>query len=211
MLGDKTDKLLSELQSEQDYGIFLAAQMSGVPGEIQLMVQTARFDETQQGLQPRAQYIIRALNVVEQRMSLGVFGTLFIADEHPLLFHYNEPRFTIHFEGKPKDTFELVLDIQQGYLSTFGPWREIARDLNRQQPLVNLLQSGGGTLGTMPKPAAERMTRIFAHHGMSAHLQEVETYDKDDEHGRSRRMKLMGIDDSYFVALDFSVDEMGKI
>ena len=29
MLGDKTDKLLSELQTEQDYGIFLAAQMSG--------------------------------------------------------------------------------------------------------------------------------------------------------------------------------------
>jgi hypothetical protein len=24
-------------------------------------------------------------------------------------------------------------------------------------------------------------------------------------------MKLMGIDDSYFIALDFSVDEMGKI
>jgi hypothetical protein len=211
MEGDKTEKLLSELQGEQDYGIFLAAQMSGVPGEIQIMVQTARFDEAQQGLKPRAQYIIRALSVVEQRMSLGVFGRMFIAPEHPLLYHYNEPRFAVHFEGQPKDVFELVLDIQQGYLSTFGPWREIARDLNRQQPLVNLLQSGGGVLGTMPKPAAERMTRIFAHHGMAAHLEEEETYDKDDEHGRSRRMKLMGIDDSYFIALDFSVDEMGKI
>jgi hypothetical protein len=31
-----------------------------------------------------------------------------------------------------------------------------------------------------------------------------------DEHGRSTRWKLLGVGDSYFVALDFAVDVMGK-
>ncbi len=211
MQGDKTEKLLGELQGEQDYGVLLAVQMGGVPQELQLMIQTAQYDEAAQGLRPRAQYILRALGVVEHRVSLGMFGRLFIADEHPILFHYNLTRHAIHFEGKPKDVNELVLDIHQGYLSTFGPWRELARDINREKPLVDLLQSGGGVLGTMPKPAAERMVKVLEHHGLTTRLDEEATYEKDDEHGRSRRMKLLGVDDSYLIALDFSVDEMGKV
>lgn len=211
MQGDKTEKLLSELQGEKDYGVLLAVQMGGVPQELQLMVQTALYDEAAGGLRPRAQYIVRALGVVEHRVSLGMFGRFFMADEHPILFHYNLPRAAIHFEGQPKDVNELVLDIHQAYLSTFGPWREMARDLNREKPLVNLLQSGEGILGTMPKPAAERMVKVLTHHGLAARLDEHNLHDGEDEHGRSRNMKLLGIDDSYLIALDFSVDEMGKI
>ena len=116
----------------------------------------------------------------------------------------------IQFEGQPDDVNELVLDINQAYLSTFGPWRELAKDINRTQPLVDLLTSGSGVLGTMPKPGAERMTRVLAHHGMKSTLDESRAYEEQDEHGRSRNMRLLGIDDSYLIALDFSVDELGK-
>ena len=208
--GDKREALLAELQGESHYGIFLAVQMGGVPQELQLIVQTAEFDEQVQGLRPKSQYVIRALGVVEHRVSLGVFGNLFIADEHPVLLHYNAPRAVIQFEGQPDDVNELVLDINQAYLSTFGPWRELAKDINRTQPLVDLLKSGSGVLGTMPKPGAERMGRVLAHHGMKSTLDESRAYEEQDEHGRSRNMRLLGIDDSYIIALDFSVDELGK-
>ncbi len=208
---DKRAQLLAELDGEGKYGIFLAVQMGGVPQELQLMVQTAVFDEQAQGLRPKSQYVIRALGVVEHRVSLGVFGNLFIADEHPVLLHYNAPRATIQFTGQPDDVNELVLDINQAYLSTFGPWRELAKDINRTQPLVNLLTSGQGVLGTMPKPGAERMVRVLAHHGMQASVDEKPLYDDEDEHGRSRNMRLLGIDDSYLIALDYSVDELGKV
>ncbi|MEZ4669143.1 MAG: hypothetical protein R3E39_14645 [Anaerolineae bacterium] len=208
--GDKREQLLAELQGEKAYGIFLAVQMGGVPQELQLMVQTATFDEQAQGLRPRNQYVVRALGVVEHRLSLGIFGNLFFTEEHPVLFHYNLPRSVIQFDGQPDDVNELVLDINQAYLSTFGPWRELAKDLNREQPLVNLLQSGKGVLGTMPQPGAERMLRVLAHHGVQGHLEENRLYEDEDEHGRSRNMKLLGIDDSYFIALDFTVDELGK-
>lgn len=208
---DKRGQLLEELQGEKNYGIFLAVQMGGVPQELQLIVQTAVFDEQAQGLRPRSQFVIRALGVVEHRVSLGVFGNLFIADEHPVLFHYNLPKAVIQFEGQPDDVNELVLDINQAYLSTFGPWRELAKDINRALPLVDLLKGGSGVLGTMPKPGAERMVRVLAHHGMKATLEESRAYEEQDEHGRSRNMRLLGIDDSYLIALDFSVDELGKV
>jgi hypothetical protein len=207
----KREKLLSELGAEKDYGIFLAAQMGGVPNELQLIIQTAQLDAEKQGLRPRSQYVIRVLGIAEHRMSLGIFGRLFFAEDHPILFHHNEPRQAIHFEGKPKDVNELVLDIHQAYVTTFGPWRELAADINREKPLVDLLSSGSGRLGTMPRPAAERMVKVLEHHGLTVHLEEQDMYEKEDVHGRWRLRKLLGIDDSYFVALDFTVDEMGKI
>jgi hypothetical protein len=203
-------KLLSEIQGEQHYGIFLAAQMGGVPNELQFILQTAIFDEQAQGLRPRGQYVLRALGVVEHRISLGVFGSLFFAEEHPVLLHYNTPRAVVRFQGKPADVNALMIDINQAYLSTFGPWRELGRDLNREKPLMDLLHSGEGILGTMPRPGAERMVRVLQHHGMTGQVEENALYDLQDEHGRSRMMQLLGVDDSYCIALDFSVDTMGK-
>ncbi len=204
------DALLQELSGDNDVGVLLLAQMGGIPNELQLFIQTASYDDSAGGLRERGNYIIRVLSVREHRLSLGLFGTLFFANTHPILRHHNEPKTTIHFEGKPADINELVLDISQTYLSHFGPWRELAADLNREQPLVDLLQSGGGVLGTMPQSAAERMLRVLDHHGMTGQLEAEAERDATDEHGRSTQWKLLGIGDSYFVALDFAVDIMGK-
>jgi len=206
----KREQLVSELQNEKDYGIFLAIQVGGVPNELQLLIETAQYDEEAQGLRPRNQYIIRALGVHEHRVSVGVFARLSFMDEHPLLYHHNTAKVEVYFEGKPEDVNELVLDITQAHASTFGPLRHLVADINRGKPLVDLLNSGGGMLGEMPKPVAERMARVFAHHHLKPTLIEDDEFETQDEHGRSRLMKLLAIDDSYVVALDFSVEQMGK-
>lgn len=205
------EKLFSELQAEHDVGILLMAQMGGVPNELQVFVQTAQYDEAVQGLRERSGYVIRVIGVREHRMSLGLFGRIFFADEHPILLHHNEPRVQVFFEGRPKDTNEIVLDISQAHASTFGPWRELAADINREKPLVDLLQSGSGLLGEMPRTAALRIAKVLEHHSMTPKLvgADVERA-STDEHSRSTLWKLLGIGDSYFVALDFAVDVMGK-
>jgi hypothetical protein len=207
------EKLMSELQNAHDVGVLLMAQMGGVPNELQLFIQTAQYDERVQGLRERTGYVIRAIGVREHRLSLGLFGRVFFADEHPILLHHNEPRVQVHFEGQPEglDIHELVLDISQAHASTFGPWRELAADINREQPLVNLLESGSGLLGEMPRSAAQRMAKVLEHHGLTATLvgADVERA-STDEHGRSMMWKLLGVGDSYFVALDFAVDQIGK-
>ena len=207
----KRDLLLNDVKDENGVGVLLAGQMGGTPNELQLMVQTGLFDREKQGIRPRRQFIVRVIGVEEHRLSLGLFGTLFFADEHPILFHHNLPRAAIHFTGKPADVNELVLDIHQAWVSTFGPWRELIADVNHEAPLTALLQSGGGQLGIMPVPAAERMGRVLAHHGMQTRLEPIDRYEDTDEHGRSRMFKLLGIDDSYLIALDYTVEEMGKI
>lgn len=205
------EKLLAELQGENDIGVLLMAQMGGIPNELHLFIQTAQYDESVKGLRERAGYVIRVLSVREHRLSLGLFNRLFFAVQHPILLHHNEPRVQVLFEGYPADVHELVLDISQAHASTFGPWRELAADINREKPLVDLLKSGGGLLGDMPKTAALRMAKVLEHHGMVAKLLGAEAErPPTDEHGRSTLWKLLAVGDSYFVALDFAVDQMGK-
>lgn len=207
------EQLLSELQGEQGYGVLLMTQMGGVPNELQLIVETARYDAAAEGLRPQHDYAIRVLSVNEHRVSLGIFGHLAFYDDHPLLYHYNTPRVAVYFDGKPANVNELVLDISQAYVSTFAQWRhlvEMPDDLNRAVPLVDLLTSGYGLLGTMPKPLAQRIEKVLAHHKIGVTLSEDATFDTPDEHGRSRLAKLLLIDQSYFIGLDFSVDQMGR-
>ena len=91
-----------------------------------------------------------------------------------------------------------------------NPYTLLAADINREQPLVDLLTSGQGRLGKMPQTAAERMLRVLAHHGMKSWLEGETERAAADEHGRSTLWKLLGIGDSYFVALDFAIDRVRK-
>jgi hypothetical protein len=207
----KRDQLLSEISGENFYGVLLAAQMGGSPNELQLIVQTAEYDASVEGLRERTRYVIRALGVREHKLSLGVFGLLQFSDDHPLLYHHNTPKAGVFFRGKVDNVAEVVLDISQAHASTFGPWRFLADDINRAAPLVDLLASGGGLLGEVPKPLAERYARVLEHHHVEHKLIEETSFEAADEHGRPKLAKLLLIDDGYIVALDFSVDYLGKV
>lgn len=210
----KRDLLLDDLKGEGDYGVLLVAQMGGVPNELQFVIETAHYDAAVEGLRPKRNFVVRALGVREHRVSVGLFGRLQFADDHPILIHHNTPRAAVHFTGKPADINELMIDISQAYISTFGPWRnvvEMADDLNRSTPLLKLFETGYGLLGTMPKPLAERMGRVLTHHKLNVNVVEEAGFEAADEHGRSRLMKALLIDLSYVVALEFSVEELGKI
>ena len=209
----KREQFFAELGAEQQYGVLLVAQMGGAPNEIQAIVETAEYDAAVEGLRPKSGYIIRALGVLEHRASLGVFGVATLTEDHPLLYHHNTPKVAVHFEGKPDDINELVLDVSQAYVSTFLEWRhlvEMPDDLNRSVPLVDLLQRGIGLLGTMPKPLAERMARVLKHRGLNASLSEDNSFESVDDHGRSTLAKALILDSTYIIALDFSFETMGK-
>jgi hypothetical protein len=207
----KREKLLSQLGGDNQLGVLLAAQMGGVPQELHLIIETVKLDEQAQGLRPQGQYVLRVLGVFEHQASLGAFHTLKFLSDHPLLYQYNFPPMAVFFRGKPQNVQELILDIEQAHMSTFGHWRKFVEYLELTQPLVDLLSSGGGLLGRMPKPLAERIAKVFEHHKVEHKLIEGDLHEEDDEHGRSRLAKLLLIDNSYFVALDFSVEELGKI
>lgn len=210
----KRDLLFKDLEGEREFGVLLLAQMGGVPNELQLIIETTEYDEAMQGFRPRRNYIVRALGVREHRLSLGLFGRIALLDDHPVLYHHNTPRVAVHFDGKPASINEMIIDISQTYVSTFGRWRSVAEmgdDLNTTMPMVQLLETGFGLLGTMPKPLAERVVRVLEHHRVKYSLSEEVGFQTHDETGRSRLSKALLLDTSYIVALDYSVEELGKV
>ncbi len=207
----KRQQLLDDLSGEKSYGVFLMVQMDGVPETLQMVITTTELDEQRGGLRDKRSYVIRAIGVQEHRVSVGLFGNLrFMDTGHPLLYQYNETPAGLFFRGRPDDSNALLVDFMQAYTSTFGPWRQIPTYLNVSRPLLDLLNSGGDLVGEMPKPLAEKLASAFERHGLETKIIEGAAPEESDEHGRTQHMKALIIDDSYIVAMDFTVEFLGK-
>jgi hypothetical protein len=210
----KREQLISQLQGDDEFGVLLMGQMGGVPNELQLIVQTVTYDEAAGGLRDRARYIIRALGVREHKLVLGLFKTLRFTTDHPLLYPHNTPSTGVFFRGglpEGINLYELIVDITQAHEHTFAGWRSFAEDVNHTVPLVDLLKSGGGVLGEMPKPAAERVAKVLERYGIEHKLIEDPAFRSSDERGRSSLAEALLIDEGYVVSLAFSVEQMGQV
>ncbi len=200
----KLQQLMDEINDENGYGVFLMAQMDSVPDTLQFVIATTEYDAAVDGLRDKRRYVLRCLGVQEHRVSVGMFKTLRVEKDHPLTYEINSLPIGVFFRGEPDDPHELVLDIFQAYATTFGPWRSIPRYLNTSRPLVDLVQSGGDLLGEMPGQLAERIEKVLQHHNLETKLIEGE------KQSGTPTVKALLLDDSYVVAMDFSVDELGK-
>lgn len=210
----KREKLIQDMQAEHAQAVILLAQVGAAPGELQVILQTAVYDEPQQGLRPRGSYIIRVLGAMEYRiasMGLTVDHVEFL-DEHPLLYVYNHPAAALFFKGIPPDVNALVIDLLQAHASTLGPWRPFPEYLNVSKPLVDLFSSGGGLAGQMPEPLAEALAKILEKHGLESKLLKGQAPQErhDNPILRQQQTKILMIGESYFIANLFSVEEMGK-
>ncbi|GAB4314542.1 MAG: hypothetical protein Kow00117_06780 [Phototrophicales bacterium] len=200
-------QLMDEVNTEQGYGVFLMAQMDSAPDTLQFIIATTEFDETVNGLRDKHRYIVRCIGVQEHQIMLGMFKhiSLHQKEEHPLLYQYNTTPVGLFFRGNPTNVNELILDVFQGYASTFGQWRHIPDYLNVSKPLVDVFSSGGDLVGEMPKPLADRLDKILKHHQLETKIIEGE------RHKEMPYMKALLLDESYVVAIDFSVDKLGKV
>lgn len=204
------DQLVNDLQRDGAVGVLLMVQMDGVPETLQFVVTTTVMDESVGGLREIGHYVIRAIGVIEHRVSVGMFGELrFVDGQHPLLYAYNSQPAALFFRGQAPDASALLVDVLQAYASTFGEWRQIPEYLNRNRPLLSLLASSGDLLGEMPKPLADALVPVLEAHGLETKVMLGEAPLDSDEHGRSQFRQALLIDDSYVVALDFSVETLG--
>lgn len=201
----KTEQFIEEINRENGYGVFLMAQMDSVPETLQFVIATTEYDDEAKGLRDKSRYIVRAVGVQEHRVSVGIFGQALFPESHPLLFQYNEPPVGLFFRGTPEQPQELLLDIIQAYSSVMQEWRHIPTYLNMQQPLVDLVRSGGGLLGEMPPSLADSLERVLQHHRLETHRVAGERPNEQPT------MKLMLLDDSYVVALDFTIESLGRV
>jgi hypothetical protein len=205
----KRQQLFRELQANDHYGVLVMCQLDAVPETVQLVIATTQEDPATGGLRDVNRYLVRVLGVVEHRFSLGLFKSIFLTQEHPLTLRYNHPTVALFFRGTPDHPDSTAMDVLQAYASIFGPWRQPPMYLNTEQPLVSLLSSGGGLMGEMPKPLADALEVVLQKHGLETKQFADEGVDKD-EHGRSQKRVALLLDDSYAVALDISVELLGR-
>lgn len=205
----RRDQLFQELEGDDRFGVVLLAQLDAVPETLQLIVTTTRLDPVTGGFRDVGQYIVRAIGVAEHKLTLGLFTTALLKDEHPLLYQYNTSPVGLFFRGQADDTHALFGDVLQAYASTFGPWRQPPVYLNTAKPLISLLASGGDLVGQMPTPLADNLAKAFEAHGLETRAI-AEPMEAEDEHGRSRMRKVLLMDESYIVAFDFTVEVLGK-
>lgn len=209
----KRDKFFNDLSGENRQAALLMTQVGGMPGELQLVMQTAELDESADGLHPLNSYVIRALGVQEHQ--LATFG-MTVADvqiekDHPLLYEYNMPPAAVFFKGTPDNVDELTLDIAQAHASTFGPWRHFPEYLNLDQPLATLLNSGGGLIGQMPQPLSERIVKVLEKHGLETKVMIGESEAEKHSHPMVQEVKVLVFANSYVIAYDYSFEELGKV
>jgi hypothetical protein len=208
----QTEQFFADMQGENRQAALLVAQVGAAPTELQIIVQIAEFDEAVEGLRPIRSYIIRALGILEHRIvNFGTtVGSVEILTEHPLLYEYTKTPTAVFFRGKAEKPDALILDIAQAHAQTFYPWRHFPQYLNTEQPLNSLMESGGGLLGQMPAPLAERILKVLEHHKLETKTVEGTPYIKVHDNPALLQMalKLLLIGGSYFVAYGFSIQEM---
>lgn len=209
----KRDQFFADLAGDNRQAALLIAQVGGMPGEIQLVIQVADYVEEKGGLRPIRTYIIRVLGAVEHRVSnLGTTShTVALLADHPLLHVYTQRATAVFFRGRPHNADALVLDIAQAHASLFQGWRHFPDYLNVEQPLANLLMSGGGLLGQMPESLAVRLEEILLRHGLEVKLLHDAPHAQPQGPMKDQALHVLLIGESYFISYAFSFEEMGKV
>lgn len=207
-----SEQFFADLEGENRQAALLVAQVGASPNELQLITQIAEFDESVQGLRPIRSYIIRVLGVLEHR--IVNFGTTVndvkILEEHPLLYEFTTNPTAVFFRGTVENPDSVLADIAQAHATTFYPWRHFPQYLNMDQPLSTLLESGGGLIGQMPAPLAERVIKVLEHHNLEYKTADGEPYIKLHDNPALLQMNLqvLLLGSSYFISYGFSIQEM---
>jgi hypothetical protein len=130
--------------------------------------------------------------------------------EHPLLYQYTTPPTAVFFRGEPDNVDALTLDIAQAHAGVMQGWRQFPTYLNTGQPLSELFASGGGLVGQMPQPLAEKIVSVLAHHGLETKTAQDTAYiDRHDNPALQQgTLKVLRIGGSFFVSYAFAFDEM---
>jgi hypothetical protein len=209
----KRQQFLDDMRADNRHAVVLLAQVGGMPNEIQVVVQTAEYLPEKSGFRPIRSYIVRVLGATEHHLrNLGITTQqVSFTTEHPVLYQYTARPVAVFFRGQARDVHELALDIAQAHAQTFEGWRHFPDYINVEQPLTTLLKSGGGLLGQMPQPLANRLEKVLQAHGLETNLMVGEAHAPDAKSPlKDQPLTALIIGESYFISYAFSFDEMGK-
>jgi hypothetical protein len=90
----------------------------------------------------------------------GIFTSFVLLDEHPLLLEYTEPHKDIYLSSRVPDKQKFISDLEDAARIKFEGWRSLARYVNPQMRLSELLDKSYGLLMSTPISFAEMIMNV---------------------------------------------------
>jgi hypothetical protein len=149
-----------------------------------------------------AAYRIRFQNKSEFFLAKGRFTSLILSDRHPLLVEYTEPFMDIYLASLIGERQNFIADLEFASTQIFGGWRSLARYLNPQMSLDELLTKGFGLLMSAPLSFAKLVMGVAEMKGVVLNMLEGHKPSKPNA-------RVLLLDTWYVVADSFSAEFLG--
>ena len=147
---------------------------SGATGEI-IKTQTTYLDficsQSQTSIS-KAAYRIHFSGKRDFFLGKGMFASLILLAEHPLLLEYIEPHKDIYLSSVVRDKQKFISDLEDAARIKFEGWRSHDRYANSQMKLNELLDKSYGLLMSVPLSFAEVVMRVAEMNGVSLNVLE---------------------------------------
>ncbi|HVO42755.1 MAG TPA: hypothetical protein VMT34_09035 [Aggregatilineales bacterium] len=189
------DQLTAELRGDSAVGLLLAVQLGQSPRELRAIVRTNTIRPG--GAQPIHDYLITMRNMLEHQVTLGVFDSIALYDDHILLQHHNAASYRLFISGTAEYPDAALDALEDAYVDMFGGWRPSIFD--SPDKLIRVLTTGFGTLGEMPEPFARRASAILTEQRVPNNLVVARP-------ALDPPLKLLMVDAAYFVAFRFEFE-----
>jgi len=105
-------------------------------------------------------------------LARGIFTSVSLVDEHPLLFEYTEPFKDIYLASPIGDKQKFITDLRFAAMQVFDGWRTLERYLN-PMPLDELLGKRYGLLMSAPSSFAQHVMLVAEERGIELNMLEA--------------------------------------
>jgi hypothetical protein len=124
------------------------------------------------------------------------YGSVYLTQDHVLLWDYNQPHVVASFKGQVPDPFVVMGALFERHNELVGKWVPFLKYLNPCMPLSELLRGSHGMLAEGPEPLVLAYAEVLANYGVSV---------SHHRYGRARdeKLSILILDDAYVIANDF--------
>ena len=124
------------------------------------------------------------------------YGSVFLTQEHELLWHYHQPHFVASFYGQLPDPFAVMGALFERHNELVGAWVPFLKYFNPSIPLIELLRGPYGMLAEGPERLVLAYEEVLANYGVSVSHHRY-TNAKDES------LSILILDEAYVIAKAF--------
>lgn len=152
---------LREIFLEEDYEVDLLINNAALAdGDLTINFKMARGSDDIL----EEEWMLRALEHRESRITLGYASGISLADDHPLLWKFCDYQCELYFSGKCAEPDTVIVDLMKIDLEVFRNYQPFGTYLNGN--IFKLMNSGNGLMARGPEKLLVKYAEILDKHNL---------------------------------------------